>query len=147
MKEQEVIDYLKGYKAINFCIDAKTLELERIRKQKYDLCAPRAVSFESVSGKSGKISDPTFNIVWQLNEQFDRDMERLVADIERLKYQKMFIDNMLNTLLPHEQKLLRLRYFEGKKWCVIENMMNYSQRQPFNIHKKIIKKLADQLSA
>ena len=147
MTEKQVVDYLKGYKSINYCIEAKTLELERIKKQKYDICVPRTVSYDSIPLKKDKKSDPTFNIVLQLNEQFDRDMERLISDIERLKCQKLLVDNMIDSLLPHEQKLIRLRYFEGKKWYIIENIMNYSSRQPFNIHNRIIKKLSTQLSA
>lgn len=147
MTEKDVIEFLRGYKSINYCIDAKTLELERIRRQKYDLCAPKAVNYSSVASGSKKSSDPTFHIVCQLNEQLDKDMERLIKDIEQLKCQKIMIDNMINSLQPHEQKLLRLRYFEGKKWYAIESIMNYSQRQPFYIHKRIIQKLAARLSA
>ncbi|MBE6903094.1 MAG: hypothetical protein E7480_00600 [Ruminococcaceae bacterium] len=141
MTEKEVIEFLKGYKSIRFCIEAKTLELERIKMQKSNLCSNKDLSRDKAP------YDSSFNLIWQLNSQFDRDMARLIADIERLKAQKNLIDNFINTLLPHEQRLIRLRYFEGKKWSVIETMLNYSQRQPFNIHNKIIKKLAMQLSA
>ncbi len=142
MTEKEVVEYLKSYKSIRFCIEAKTLELERIKMQKSNLC-----SNVDVHKKNTALEDPSFNLIWQLNSQFDRDMARLIADIERLRAQKNLIDSFINTLLPHEQRLIRLRYFEGKKWSVIETMLNYSQRQPFNIHNKIIKKLAMQLSA
>lgn len=35
---------------------------------------------------------------------------------------------------PNEQKVLRMRYIEGKKWNAIAEEMRYSWRQVINIH-------------
>lgn len=35
---------------------------------------------------------------------------------------------------PNEQKVLRMRYIEGKKWNAIAEEMKYSWRQVINIH-------------
>jgi hypothetical protein len=142
MTEKEIKEILKQYKDIPLCIDAKNCELTRLIRQKYELCEPSAVRLTGLP-KSKEVKDPTYNKVMELTEQYGREIDRLTMEIKLLTEKKSKIEENINRLLPIEQKLIHLRYIERRKWYIIENILHYSQRQPFYMHNKIIKKLSE----
>lgn len=142
MTEREIKEILKQYKDIPQCIDAKNCELSRLIRQKYELCAPSALRLTGLP-KSKNKKDPTLNKVIELTEQYDKEVDRLTREIKLLTNKKSKIEENLSRLAPIEQKLIHLRYIERKKWFVIENALHYSQRQPYYIHNRIIKTLAE----
>ena len=141
MTQEAVLKILKAYYDIDYCITLKGRELLRIQKQKDMIYAP--VSNINGVPRSGGTNDPVFEKVWALQKQFEKDIARISKEIVLLQLRKQETEHNVSKLEPLERSLISLRYFHKKKWFVIERELNYAQRQPFNIHKKIIKWLAE----
>lgn len=70
----------------------------------------------------------------ELEEEYLRQYGKLFA--------KQFeIEQRIEQLEPVERMLIRYRYFDGMKWEAVCRRINYSDRQTFRLHDKIIKKL------
>lgn len=51
------------------------------------------------------------------------------------------IENAIESLSTTERRLMRLRYFQGKKWEDVCEDLCYCRQQVFRIHKKALAKL------
>jgi DNA-directed RNA polymerase specialized sigma subunit len=55
------------------------------------------------------------------------------------------IHSAMNVLNVHEKKIIRLVHKSHLKWREIQLVMHYSERQPYRVYKKAIKKLLEVL--
>lgn len=75
------------------------------------------------------------------NEHCQELLEKYEYLYNELMIRQLKIEEIIQTLEPIERTLIRYRYFERLPWQVIFRKLNYSQKQTFRIHSKIIQKL------
>ncbi len=131
----------------------KDQKVENDKKKKYlwgylDACKRLAVLEEQLksirqveaSAKTQKLSDMPKGGGHQADlSDLLVKIENWQRKIDEAKVNAMSIKVDIETKItemtdPNEQKVLRMRYIEGKKWNVIAEEMKYSWRQVINIH-------------
>ena len=75
------------------------------------------------------------------NEHCQELLDRYEYLYDELMIRQLKIEEIVQKLEPIERTLIRYRYFEQLPWQVIFRKLNYSQKQTFRIHSKIIQKL------
>lgn len=76
-------------------------------------------------------------------KEAEKEINRIEENIKNRINGRAYLGEKLRELTAEEQKLVELRYLKRKEWVDITFIMNYSERQLFNIHKRIIEKLCD----
>ena len=110
---------------------------ERIIKLENSLISPRISNISDLPRSSSHMSEHLTEDLYKLNELKSKYM----SIVYKLCDQQLEIEEMIAELEPIERELVRLRYFDELPWWKISNELHYGQRQVFNIHNKIIKKL------
>ncbi|MBR1738502.1 MAG: sigma-70 family RNA polymerase sigma factor [Firmicutes bacterium] len=69
------------------------------------------------------------------------EIERIENEIsERLESHRK-LGQLFSSFSEDEQKLIHLRYLKGCSWVSVARQMYMSERQVFNIHKKLLGKM------
>lgn len=75
-------------------------------------------------------------------EKIERLEERLAAISDELTILEEAFEDVVGTLSPMEQTVVRERYFLGKRWRAIQREMKYEEAQPYRIARSAIEKMA-----
>ena len=67
-------------------------------------------------------------------------IEKLNVDIETMRFVMAEYDNLMDTLTPREQDVVRLKFKEGKSWPQVRRAMHYGESQPYKIIAKLVNK-------
>lgn len=114
---------------------AKDLEI-RIAEIRDRMTSISSTQYDAIPGghsNSDKIADTIAKLC---------DLEAKYIDmIGKLADEEIEINDMISKLELNEQKLIRLRYIDCKKWEDICYVMNYSWMQIHRLHGKILAKL------
>ncbi len=113
------IDDLKNVRRQKLRIAALEERIERLRS--------RAEYNQRQLGECGR-SDPTRDRLAEYAAEMDELERELTGEMIALEKQLAFVDAELAKLPENQEKLLRLRYFEGCKWYDIATKVNYSER-------------------
>ena len=111
------------------------------------------IRIAEIRSKMTSISSTQFDAIPRGHSNSDRigdtiaklsDLEAKYIDmIGKLAEEELEINNMINSLDLKEQRLIRLRYVDGKKWEDICYIMNYGWNNIHRMHREILKKLED----
>ena len=116
---------------------AKDLEI-RIAEIRSKMTSISSTQFDAIPGGHSN-SDRIGDTIAKLS-----DLEAKYIDmIGKLAEEELEINNMINSLDLKEQRLIRLRYVDGKKWEDICYIMNYGWNNIHRMHREILKKLED----
>lgn len=102
--------------------------LERIRKMKAEQEAIRQV----VGGEA---------LLWQMEENYDREAERVKREIAEEMQKKAKLDGMILQLEEIEQKFVELRYQKGYGFDAIGMRLYTSRATLFRMQERILRKL------
>lgn len=125
---------LQSYRYIALEIERLEEEIERTRAK----VESPAVQHLSHAPGGGRVPDRIADLVAEIEgliENLEQQYKTMSARRER-------IDRAISVLHEREQRLIRLRYIDGKGWEQIAVDMNYSWRQVHNIHSEALKKIA-----
>lgn len=116
---------------------AKDLEI-RIAEIRSRMTSISSTQFDAIPGGHGN-ADKIGDTIAKLS-----DLETKYIDmIGKLAEEELEINNMISSLDLKEQRLIRLRYVDGKKWEDICYIMNYGWNNIHRMHREILKKLED----
>lgn len=114
---------------------AKDLEI-RIAEVRDRMTSISSTQFDAIPGGYSN-SDKIGNTIAKLC-----DLEAKYLDmIGELADEELEINNMIRRLELKEQRLIRLRYVDCKKWEDVCCIMNYSWMQIHRLHSNILSKL------
>lgn len=118
---------------------AKDLEI-RIADIRDRMTSINSTQFDAIPGghsNSDKIGDTIAKLC---------DLEaKYIEMIGRLAEEELEINSLIDKLDIREQKLIRLRYIDCKKWEDICYIMNYSWMHIHRLHGSILAKLEDDI--
>ena len=113
------IDDLKNVRRQKLRVEALQERIERLRS--------RAEYTQQQLGECGR-SDPTRDRLAEYVAELDELESQLTGEMIALEKQLVFVDADLAKLPENQEKVLRLRYVDGVKWCDIAKKVNYSER-------------------
>ena len=96
-----------------------------------------ALSYEKERVKGGE-STP---VQQRYIEHLELLEKRFSAALDKVCQAEDMIADNLQALTPIEQTIIIERYMHGKSWKEIERDYHYSEKHPFKIHNKALKKL------
>lgn len=114
---------------------ARDLEI-RIAEVRDRMTSIASTQFDSIPGGHSN-SDRIGNTIAKLCDLEEQYLEM----IGKLAEEEIEINNLIATLDLREQKLIRLRYIDCKKWEDICYIMNYSWMHIHRLHGNILSKL------
>lgn len=114
---------------------AKDLEV-RIAETRSRMSSISSTQFDAIPGCHGN-SDKIGDTIAKLCEIESKYIDM----IGKLAEEELEINELINTLDLKEQRLIRLRYVDCKKWEDICYIMNYSWRAVHKLHSNILVKL------
>ncbi|MGL5676831.1 MAG: hypothetical protein ACRDDX_10490 [Cellulosilyticaceae bacterium] len=130
---QEVRDRLKKYKDFQ--------AQYRIRMNKYlsagDPYAGMSINYNSITPGS-----PTNKVSNRMEEALIKSDEDL-WQISNASGELEELDIALEALGEVQEKIIRLKYIENKKWDVVADTIGYSESQAKKICKEALKRMAD----
>lgn len=113
---------------------------ERIARLENSMFSPRISKISDMpKSPSHEVEHITENIA-----RLDELKARYSDIVLKLCEQQIEVEEAIVSLEPVERELIRLRYFDELPWWKISNELHYGQRQVFNIHKNVLKKLKKQ---
>ena len=125
-KVKALEEELMLYPTIEIEIHKLTRELKNIRQGKDELISCSTSNLNGMPRNNSLPNPEYFKYEKQL-ENFDYLIKSTHEEIERLNNIKIKINNILSNLPEREQKIIRLRYFLGKQWAMIDKEMNYTR--------------------
>ena len=114
------IDDLKNVRRRKLRVEALQERIERLRS--------RAEYNQRQLGECGR-SDPTRDRLAEYAAELDELERELTGELIELEKQQIFLDTELAKLPEIQEKVLRLRYFEGVTWKKVAKKVAYSDRQ------------------
>ena len=118
---------------------AKDLEI-RIAEIRGRITSISSTQFDAIPGGHGS-ADKIGDTIAKLS-----DLEAKYIDmIGKLAEEELEINNMISRLDLKEQRLIRLRYVDCKKWEDICYIMNYSWDSVHRLHRGVLQKLQDSI--
>jgi RNA polymerase sigma factor (sigma-70 family) len=130
-----VKEQLRGYRSL--CKTIKSLE-EEVDRLYLQATLP-SVQGDAVRVQSTKAKDPIADVV----AEYIDAMGTLKPLLESRIYQREQIEAMIDKLNQREQRLIRLRYIEGKTFEEIAVDMCYSWKQVHRIHGETLQKMSE----
>lgn len=119
---------------------AKDLEI-RIAEIRSRMTSISSTQFDAIPGGHGN-SDKIGDTVAKLS-----DLEAKYIDmIGKLAEEELEINNLISSLDLKEQRLIRLRYVDGKKWEDICYITSYSWDSVHRLHRGVLQKLQDSIA-
>lgn len=73
--------------------------------------------------------------------RYDEVRRHYIAKQAEIGQKLLAIEAAIESLMPNERRLFRLRYLQGKKWDAVCDELGYCRQQVFRIHKKALAKL------
>lgn len=119
---------------------AKSLQMQ-IQNKREEIDCISAMSYDKQAVKGGQAVPAAERFV----EYIERLEKRYEAVIEEVFQIEDFISENLVSLSPIEQTIIIERYMTGKSWRKIQAELHYEERQPYNIEKRALQKLAKRL--
>lgn len=98
--------------------------------------------------KSTTVGDPTAGAAFRVEkiiESFGDGMVKIQESIDQAMRLKTAIDELLHDLPPEQQKVLELRYVEGKSWMLVGFKVNAHEDQARKWERQAIDKIADSM--
>jgi DNA-directed RNA polymerase specialized sigma subunit len=132
-----LIDTLKNYKQINDEIKHIKEEIEILKIKSMN---PRTTIISDMP-KGSPIENDKMAALMIKFEELEQRYINLLHDLMD-KQQK--IEDAIESLEPIERDLIRYRYIDCLPWFKIEEKLSYSSRSVFRMHRKILKKMAQQ---
>lgn len=133
MTNQEKVQYLKRYQAINKSIDQKLEEISMWRNR-----ASKMGHSLSDMPRGGERQD-------QVQSAIDKICEleaSINCEIDQLMLVRQEIENVINQVKDETLKtLLKYRYLNGFTWEQIAVLMNYSYSQVCRLHGKALNQI------
>lgn len=117
-------------------IEIQTLE-DEIRDLKTSLMYTKAQTYNDMPKSKYIHTDKMSELICRLI-----DTERKLSEKKNILLKKRIeIETIIDTLPPIERTVIRLKYFQGKKWYEIANITNYSERSVQRFHGYALQKL------
>ena len=123
------IDDLKNVRRQKLRVESLQERIERLRS--------RAEYTQQQLGEYGR-SDPTRDRLAEYVAELDELERQLTGEMIALEKQLVFVDAELAKLPENQEKILRLRYFDGMCWYDVAKKTHYSES-----YCKAMKKLLD----
>ena len=114
------IDDLKNVRRQKLRVEALQERIERLRS--------RAEYTQQQLGECGR-SDPTRDRLAEYVAELDELERQLTGEMIALEKQLVVVDAELAKLPENQEKVLRLRYVEGKSWIKVSKEAGYCERQ------------------
>lgn len=109
-------------------VEALQYRIERLRS--------RAEYTQQQLGECGR-SDPMRDRLAEYVAELDELERQLTGEMIAQEKQLVIVDAELTKLPENQEKVLRLRYFEGLSWKKVANRIGYSERQCIRLIEKI----------
>jgi len=122
------IDDLKNVRRQKLRVEALQERIERLRS-----CAEYT---QRQLGECGR-SDPTRDRLAEYVGELDALERELTSEMIILEKQLVAVDAALAKVSPKQERICKLRYFDGLSWKCIANIVNYSERQCKRLGKDI----------
>lgn len=119
---------------------AKSIQMQIARKREEIDCIS-AVAYDKPAIKGGQPVPAAERFVEYI-ERLEKRYEAVIAEVFEIED---FISENLVFLSPIEQTIIIERYMSGKSWRKIQAELHYEERQPYNIEKCALQKLAKRL--
>ena len=124
---------LRTYRSVLEEINELTIEIQAL----YDEATRTTTRLSHTPGRGSRakkdLSDHIALII-DLENQLTEKRAILVA-------QRVAIEEAIETLLPDERRVLRLKYIEGLSWRQIGFRLHYEERWLFALHSRALNKL------
>lgn len=112
------IDDLKNVRRQKLRVEALQERIERLRS--------RAEYTQQQLGECGR-SDPTRDRLAEYVAELDELEKQLTGEMIALEKQLVVVDAELGKLPENQEKVLRLKYFSGKRWNEVAKEIHYSE--------------------
>lgn len=122
------INELKNVRRQKLRVEALQYRIERLRS--------RAEYTQQQLGECGR-SDPMRDRLAEYVAELDELERQLTGEMIAQEKQLVIVDAELAKLPENQEKVLRLRYFEGLSWKKVANQIGYSERQCIRLIEKI----------
>lgn len=122
------IDDLKNVRRQKLRVEALQERIERLRS--------RAEYTQRQLGECGR-GDPMRDRLAEHAAELDELERELTGEMIALEKQLVVVDAELAKLPENQEKVLRLRYFEGLSWKKVANRIGYCERQCIRLIDKI----------
>gem|GEM_PF-322133 len=140
-----IINYYKKMEAMLYNYKATKAEIKNIiiemEELKNDYTGCGSITYEEKSSPTNKFNSSVENEA--ISKQ--HEVEYLERQLHRKESQIQKIDNALETLMPNELKLIKLRYFEKLNFQEIGQRINLNDNYCIQLKSKIIQRLIDMI--
>lgn len=140
MTFKEMKGLLLNYSAVTEKIYGIEKEIELAREE---IRAIRESVGATLGGmpRGSAVSDPTYRKAQKIIDKFDKRVESLLEERERIMEGQQRLTDLLKQLDRDEYSVIKARYLEGTRWDYIPMKVYVSRAQCFNLHDRAIGKM------
>lgn len=124
---KQFIKDLQEYPYIAEEIERLKKELDIIVSDKYDTSTTAKYSL-TAGFSGGGVSDKTAEAVLKIVEIYDTKAQSIANKIEKLNYRETRVTDFLDKLDILERSVIKLKYFQNKRWKEIADLTGQSIR-------------------
>ena len=146
MNEKEAAAFLKDLKNTAARNDAKVFEINRIMKNRDFI---ESLKLDEITAAAGDREDLLAAVaaLRAASERYGAILEKLSESISGNLQKRDRAEEILCSLPPVYEKILRARYLRGKSWVAVSMELNYSERQTYYLRKKALAEFAKKWDA
>ena len=143
MTENEALIFLKNIKGVTAKIEAKSYEIKRVLTSREFVETLRYEEMLERYRGNEEMVKKTLEKLEKTSFCFSNILDSLTSDLEKTVKEREDAEKVFSSLPEVCEKLLRLRYIEGRPWFYVADKLIYSDRQTYYLHKKAVKKFAE----
>jgi hypothetical protein len=145
-----VVYWLQTYKNIPSRIEHLKKEKDALEVMKEGVVSIPTSNLEATPIKGGAHGDPTYQAAMKLCHDFDRDIAKIVDEIDTLRQIRSNVDDIMSWISKNcytttrvDYELIRLRYFEG--WSITRLCKLFLKDGRGKYHDATLYKRCDQI--
>lgn len=132
-----VVKKLYSYTTNQAIIKNTTIDLERIENEYRGGMVRRGVSFDDIRVSKTNSEYPLEDWLLYHDEEYDRLLKKKLKAVDEVKK----IDNALEVLNDFEKRVIELKYFKGKQWIIIGDILDRSTSHCKSVRNKAVNRL------
>ena len=116
---------------------------QEIENAKEEAQAVREASSIIIDGmpNGNALSDPTYQKAVKVIEKYEKRINKLLDDIDKIMDRQQMLTDVMRGLLPDEHALITARYFDGIHWDFVPSAVNMGRRKCFYVHDRAMYKM------
>jgi hypothetical protein len=147
MTEGQLKQMLYAYPRITEAVATLNVELSELARMKGTTAYIASARLDGMP-RSRNTGEPLLDHIIHVNERYNRQVRRKVAEINRLLSMKETVETVMHELWredttdkKREYKLICMRYFERASWVHISMELNYDEKWVICVGKRLFAKM------